>query len=182
MGGAFDRDPALLQYAHSPCRATIVNRTALLLLCSSLLFASASVAVKACLADRDQRLWSCFFQQLLRPPRAHAPLCCGPGPNGLRNPVPAPARDARHWRVLAAHVLASSNAISHLPLGEAMLLNYSSPLFIPFIGPALAPRGAAAEGLRGRSARASSALALILKPGERISSRGGAGAGCCRAC
>lgn len=55
-------------------------------------------------------------------------------------------------------------AIAHLPLGEAVLLNYSMPLFIPFIawwwlGEHVVPRlwGAIGIGFLG--------IALILKPG-----------------
>lgn len=58
-------------------------------------------------------------------------------------------------------------AIAHLPLSEAVLLNFSAPLFIPFIAAfwlaeAVAPRVAWAIGLGFIG------IVLILKPGEGL--------------
>ena len=139
----------------------IPNRTALLLIGSSLLFASASVAVKLVSPTVTNGMvvfFRSFFGLL-----ALTPLLLWTGPKSLRTQY-LRQHVTRALAGLAA-MYCFFYAIGHLPLGEAMLLNYSSPLFIPFIarlwlGEPL-PKGfawAIGTGFVG--------IALILKPGS----------------
>jgi len=139
----------------------VPNRTALLLLGSSLFFASASVAVKLASPNVSNEMvvfFRSFFGLL-----ALAPMLWRRGRRGLRT---------RYLRQHVTRALAGLAAmycffyaIGRLPLGEAMLLNYSSPLFIPFIARLWLheplPKGfawAVGTGFVG--------IALILKPGS----------------
>ena len=97
------------------------------------------------------------------------------------------ARFSGHlWRALfgLTAMYALFYAIAHLPLAEALLLNYASPLFIPFIAwlvlaekPPVVMLPAAAIGLFG--------VALIIKPstlGFSVASYVGAASGVLAAC
>ncbi|MET0152872.1 MAG: DMT family transporter [Candidatus Binatia bacterium] len=137
------------------------NLTPILLLGSSLLFALASVAVKLASPSVTNEMivfFRSFFGLI-----AVTPWLLRDGWTGLRTRY-SHQHVTRALAGLAA-MYCFFYAISHLPLGEAMLLNYSSPLFIPFIarvwlGEPL-PKGfgwAVGTGLVG--------ITLILKPGS----------------
>jgi drug/metabolite transporter (DMT)-like permease len=154
-------DPASRGFGPIAMPRATPNNTPLLLLGSSLLFASASVAVKLVSSNVTNEMLVFFrsFFGLI----AVAPWLALGGSTELKT---------RHLRQHVTRALAGLAAmycffyaISHLPLGEAMLLNYSSPLFIPFIarvwlGEPL-PKGfgwAVGAGFAG--------ITLILKPGS----------------
>lgn len=131
-----------------------------LLLGSSLLFASAGAAVKLVSASASNEM-VVFFRSFIGLV-ALTPWLVARGVGGLRTPY-LRQQVTRALAGLAA-MYCFFYAIAHLPLAEAMLLNYSSPLFIPFIarlwiGEPIPPRtgwpiGAGFVG-----------IALILKPG-----------------
>ena len=101
----------------------------MLLSCSSLLFAGTGAAVKLASTSVSNEMVVCFRSffglVVLVPWLFHA------GVRGLRTPYPR-QQVTRALAGLAA-MYCFFYAIAHLPLAEAMLLNYSSPLFIPFI-------------------------------------------------
>jgi drug/metabolite transporter (DMT)-like permease len=133
---------------------------ATLLLGSSFLFASAGAAVKLASTQATNEMLVFFrsFFGLV----ALMPWLVWGGSTGLRTPN----LGRQVMRALAglAAMYCFFYAIANLPLAEAMLLNYSSPLFIPFIAwlwigePIPARIGwAIGAGFAG--------IALILKPG-----------------
>ena len=136
------------------------NLAALLLLGSSFLFASAGAAVKLASAQATNQMvvfFRSFFGLV-----ALIPWLVRGGSAALRTPYPR--RQVTRALAGLAAMYCFFYAIAHLPLGEAMLLNYSSPLFIPFIAwlwigePIPARIGwAIGTGLAG--------ITLILKPG-----------------
>jgi drug/metabolite transporter (DMT)-like permease len=182
MRGAFDRDRTFCAIAPTVWRSGRLDRcvdrascglepiampretpnlTPILLLGSSLLFALASVAVKLASPSVTNEMivfFRSFFGLI-----AVTPWLLRDGWTGLRTRY-SHQHVTRALAGLAA-MYCFFYAISHLPLGEAMLLNYSSPLFIPFIarvwlGEPL-PKGfgwAVGTGLVG--------ITLILKPGS----------------
>jgi drug/metabolite transporter (DMT)-like permease len=139
----------------------ISNPTPVLLLGSSLLFASASVAVKLASPGATYVMvvfFRSFFGFLVL-----MPWLLRAGWDGLRTQY-LRQHVTRALAGLAA-MYCFFYAIVNLPLGEAMLLNYSSPLFIPFIARLWlgepVPKGigwAVGTGFVG--------IALILKPGS----------------
>jgi drug/metabolite transporter (DMT)-like permease len=136
------------------------NLAALLLLGSSFLFASAGAAVKLASAQATNQMvvfFRSFFGLV-----ALMPWLVRGGSAALRTPYPR--RQVTRALAGLAAMYCFFYAIAHLPLGEAMLLNYSSPLFIPFIAwlwigePIPARIGwAIGAGFAG--------ITLILKPG-----------------
>jgi drug/metabolite transporter (DMT)-like permease len=101
-----------------------------MLLCgSSLLFAATGAAVKLASPSVSNEMavfFRSFFGLLVL-----IPWLVRGGLAGLRTPYPR-QQVTRALAGLAA-MYCFFYAIAHLPLAEAMLLNYSSPLFIPFI-------------------------------------------------
>jgi hypothetical protein len=133
---------------------------ATLLLGSSFLFASAGAAVKfvSAQATNEMVVFSRSFVGLV----VLMPWLVRGGFAALRTPYPR-RQVTRAFAGLGA-MYCFFYAIARLPLGEAMLLNYSSPVFIPFIawlwiGEPIPPRigWAIGSGLAG--------ITLILKPG-----------------
>jgi drug/metabolite transporter (DMT)-like permease len=133
---------------------------ATLLLGSSFLFASAGAAVKLASAQATYEMvvfFRSFFGLV-----ALTPWLVRGGLAALR--TPHPHRQVTRALAGLAAMYCFFYAIAHLPLGEAMVLNYSSPLFIPFIAwlwigePIPARIGwAICSGFAG--------ITLILKPG-----------------
>jgi drug/metabolite transporter (DMT)-like permease len=133
---------------------------ATLLLGSSFLFASAGAAVKFVSAQATNEM-VVFFRSFVGLVVLIPWLVRG-GFAALRTPYPR-RQVTRAFAGLGA-MYCFFYAIARLPLGEAMLLNYSSPVFIPFIawlwiGEPIPPGigWAIASGLAG--------ITLILKPG-----------------
>lgn len=133
---------------------------AALLLASSALFASVAAMIKLAAASVPNEMIVFFrsFVGLL----ALIPWLVPGGLRDLRTDYPR-QQVTRALAGLAA-MYCFFYAIGHLPLGEATLLNYSSPLFIPFIarvwiGEPIPPRvgWAIGTGFVG--------ITLILKPG-----------------
>ena len=136
------------------------NLAATLLLGSSLLFASAGAAVKLASATATNEM-VVFFRSLFGLV-ALLPFLVRQGSAALRTPHPG-QQVTRALAGLAA-MYCFFYAIAHLPLAEAMLLNYSSPLFIPFIawlwlGEPIPP------GIGWAIGTGFVGIALILKPG-----------------
>jgi len=136
------------------------NLAATLLLGSSLLFASAGAAVKLASATATNEM-VVFFRSLFGLV-ALLPFLVRQGSAALRTPHPR-QQVTRALAGLAA-MYCFFYAIAHLPLAEAMLLNYSSPLFIPFIawlwlGEPIPP------GIGWAIGTGFVGIALILKPG-----------------
>ena len=136
------------------------NFAATLLLGSSFLFASAGATVKLASAQATNEM-VVFFRSFVGLV-ALIPWLVRGGSAALRTPYPR--RQVTRALAGLAAMYCFFYAIAHLPLGEAMLLNYSSPLFIPFIAwlwigePIPARIGwAIGTGLAG--------ITLILKPG-----------------
>jgi len=133
---------------------------ALLLLGSSFLFASAGAAVKLASAQATNQMvvfFRSFFGLV-----ALIPWLVRGGSAALRTPYPR--RQVTRALAGLAAMYCFFYAIAHLPLGEAMLLNYSSPLFIPFI--AWLWIGEPIPGRIGWAIGAGFAgITLILKPG-----------------
>jgi len=136
------------------------NLAATLLLGSSLLFASAGAAVKLASATATNEM-VVFFRSLFGLV-ALLPFLVRQGSAALRTAHPR-QQVTRALAGLAA-MYCFFYAIAHLPLAEAMLLNYSSPLFIPFIawlwlGEPIPP------GIGWAIGTGFVGIALILKPG-----------------
>jgi drug/metabolite transporter (DMT)-like permease len=137
------------------------NRAPILLLGSSLLFASASVAVKLVSPSVTNEM-VVFFRSFFG--------LCAVIPWLLRDGWPSVR--TRYLRQHVTRALAGLAAmycffyaIGHLPLGEAMLLNYSSPLFIPFIA-RLWLREPLPKDFGWAVGTGFVGIALILKPGS----------------
>jgi drug/metabolite transporter (DMT)-like permease len=136
------------------------KQAATLLFASSALFATAGAAVKVASARVPSEMvvfFRSFFGLVVL-----LPWLASAGLEGLRTPFPR-QQVTRALAGLAA-MYCFFYAIAHLPLAEAILLNYCSPLFIPFIawawlGEPIPPRigWAASVGFVG--------ISLILKPG-----------------
>ncbi len=132
-----------------------------LLLCgSSLLFAAAGAAVKLASATVPNEMvvfFRSFFGLL-----ALSPLLALQGPSAVRTRY----LGQQVTRALAglAAMYCFFYTIAHLPLGEAMLLNYSSPLFIPFIA-WLWLGEPIPEGIGSAIGLGFVGICLILKPG-----------------
>jgi drug/metabolite transporter (DMT)-like permease len=105
------------------------RRAAELLLCSSLLFAAAGAVVKLVspFAANEMVVFFRSFFGLI----ALSPWLAYRGIDALKTRYPR--RQVTRALAGLAAMYCFFYAIAHLPLGEAMLLNYSSPLFIPFI-------------------------------------------------
>jgi len=137
-----------------------MRQAAGLLMGSSLLFALAGAAVKVASASVPNVM--VVFLRSLFGLLALVPLLVHGGIDELRTPYPR-QQVTRALAGLAA-MYCFFYAIAHLPLAEAMMLNYSSPMWIPFIawiwlGEPLNRRigWAVATGFVG--------VGLILKPG-----------------
>jgi drug/metabolite transporter (DMT)-like permease len=137
-----------------------LRRGALYMLASALLFAAMGALIKLAARSLPNEM-VVFFRNALGL-AALAPWLWRHGWHGLRTRHPG-AHLARALAGLAA-MYCYFYALAHLPLAEATLLNYSTPLFIPFIawlwlGESVPRRlwWAIATGFAG--------IVLILKPG-----------------
>ena len=137
-----------------------IGLAAALLLGSSVAFALTGAAVKLASATVPNEM--VVFLRSLFGLVFVLPFLVRGGLDGLRTPYPR----QQATRALAGLVsmYCFFYGIAHLPLGEAMMLNYSSPLFIPFIarvwlGEPIPPRIGWAVGVGFVG------IGLVLKPG-----------------
>ncbi len=138
-----------------------LRRGALYIVISSVLFALMGAMIKRVAAELPNEM-IVFFRSAIGL-LALTPLVIQRG--GL--PAVRTKRFGGHlWRSLLGmgSMYCYFYAIAHMPLGEAVLLNYSAPLFIPFVA-WLMLREHASRRLIGAIALGFFGVALILKPG-----------------
>src|ERR1051326_4594936 len=136
------------------------RRAAALLLGSSLLFASAGAVVKLVSSSASNEMvvfFRSFFGLVVL-----TPWLARGGAAALRTPYPR--RQVTRALAGLAAMYCFFYAIAHLPLAEAMLLNYSSPLFIPFIA-CIWIGEPIPDGIGPAIALGFLGICLILKPG-----------------
>lgn len=144
-------------------RADNLGRGALLMLAAAALFAAMGALAKHAATALPNEM-VVFFRSLIGL-LVLLPWVARRGLGSLR--TARPAAHALRSLVGLGSMYCFFYALGHLPLAEAVLLNYSAPLFIPFVAWLwLGERASAA--LLGAIALGFLGIALILKPGAAI--------------